>query len=377
MSKKKKKSLLDSKFYRVYFTCLAAAAVLILVGTVWLMGILRDVESAQPIYVAREVAKLFEAKDFEDIYGLDNSAAQIARGDKAFYVENMNEIAAGKTVDWSEAFSTDEDRHQYNVTLDGDKFASFVVVPNGKTTKRGSKLWTLGSVTTYVTLDDSAAQAAEAEEFVPAAAYTCAITAPKGYAVTVDGEAVTSANAATTETPMFEDGFLPSGVETPVLVKYEYGTSSAAPEVAVADPSGAAMTLNHPSDFVWSCGLRENEEYKAQFSSAAYALAQRIARFTSRDGSKDAILKYCAKDSPARTKFNDLSNTYATPHSDIAFQNESVTEFYAISDDCFTCHVTFDYLMKTKAGVKTDHTTYTFCVIKQGGSGKLYNLMMM
>ena len=177
--------------------------------------------------------------------------------------------------------------------------------------------------------------------------------------------------------PLFEDGFLPSGVEAPVLVKYEYSTSSAAPEVAVADPSGAAMALNHPSDFVWSCGLRENEEYKAQFSSAAYALAQRIARFTSRDGSKDAILKYCAKDSPARTKFNDLSNTYATPHSDIAFQNESVTEFYAISDDCFTCHVTFDYLMKTKAGVKTDHTTYTFCVIKQGGSGKLYNLMMV
>ena len=107
------------------------------------------------------------------------------------------------------------------------------------------------------------------------------------------------------------------------------------------------------------------------------ALAQRIARFTSKDGSKDAILKYCAKDSPVRTKFNDLSNTYATPHSDIAFQNESVTEFYAISDDCFTCHVTFDYLMKTKAGVKTDHTTYTFCVVKQGGSGKLYNLLMM
>ena len=29
------------------------------------------------------------------------------------------------------------------------------------------------------------------------------------------------------------------------------------------------------------------------------------------------------------------------------------------------------------AGVKTDHTTYTFCVVRQGGSGKLYNLLMM
>ena len=31
----------------------------------------------------------------------------------------------------------------------------------------------------------------------------------------------------------------------------------------------------------------------------------------------------------------------------------------------------------SSAGVKTDHTTYTFCVVRQGGSGKLYNLLMM
>jgi len=374
MSKNKKTNLLDSKFYRVYFTCLAAAVVVILVGTVWLMTVLRDVESAQPIYVARQVAQLFEAKDFSDIYGLDTSAQQIAQGDKDFYVENMNEIAAGKTVDWSEAFSTDEERHRYNVTLDGERFASFTVVPNGETTARGSKLWTLGAVTTYVKLDESSAQS---EEFVPAATYACTITAPKGYAVTVDGEAVSTANAIATETPLFEDGFLPSGVEAPMLVKYEYDSPAPNPTVAVTDATGAEMTLEHPSDYEWSCALRESTELQSQFSKAAYALAQRIARFTSKDGSKDAILKYCAKDSPARKKFNDLSNQYATPHSDIAFQNESVTEFYELSPECFTCHVTFDYLMKTKAGVKTDHTTYTFCVVKQGGSGKLYNLLMM
>ena len=374
MSKKKKTNLLDSKFYRVYFTCLAVAVVVILAGTVWLMGILRDVESAQPIYVARQVAKLFEARDFSDIYALDTSAARIAQGDKDFYVENMNEIAAGKTVDWSEAFSTDEDRHRYNVTLDGDRFASFTVVPNGKTTSRGSKLWTLGAVTTYVTLDESG-DAPEASE--DEATYACTITAPKGYAVSVNGVAVTPDNTATTETPLFEEGFLPASVEAPALVKYEYASPIVAPEVTVTDDTGAAVELEHPSDYVWSCGLREDAALQTQFSKAAYALAQRIARFTSKDGSKDAILKYCAKDSPARKKFNDLSNQYATPHSDIAFQNESVTEFYSISDDCFTCHVTFDYLMKTKAGVKTDHTTYTFCVVKQGGSGKLYNLLMM
>ena len=374
MSKEKKTNLLDSKFYRVYFTCLAVAVVLILLGTVWLMTVLRDVESAQPIYVAREVAKLFEAKEFSNIYALDKSAAEIAQGDKAFYVENLSKIAEGKAVSWSESFTSDEDVHRYNVTLDGERFASFTVVPNGETTSRGSKLWTLGAVTTYVAVEN---HDEAPDEYVPAATYACTITAPKGYAVTVDGEAVSTANATATETPLFEEGFLPSSVEAPMLVRYEYNSPNPTPEVTVADASGAAMTLEHPSDYVWSCSLREDEALKSQFSKAAYALGQRIARFTSRDGSKDAILKFCAKDSPARKKFNDLSNQYATPHSDIAFQNESVDQFYALSDDCFTCHVTFDYLMKTSAGVKTDHTTYTFCVIKQGGSGKLYNLLMM
>ena len=68
MSKKKKKSLLDSKFYRVYFTCLAAAAVLILVGTVWLMGILRDVESAVDLIV-ETIASLTGKETF--IPGID------------------------------------------------------------------------------------------------------------------------------------------------------------------------------------------------------------------------------------------------------------------------------------------------------------------
>ena len=79
---------------------------------------------------------------------------------------------------------------------------------------------------------------------------------------------------------------------------------------------------------------------------------------------------------PARTVFNNLSNQYATPHTDIAFQNEVVDQFYSLSEDCFTCHVSFDYLLKTKVGVQTDPAAYTFCIIQQDGNGRLYNLLM-
>ena len=101
MSKnKKKKRLLDSRFYRVYFAVVTIALTLILVFTVWLMSYLRDLESAEPIYVARDVAALFEKGDYENLYRMDGSAEAISGGDRDFYIENLNQITAGRTVDW-------------------------------------------------------------------------------------------------------------------------------------------------------------------------------------------------------------------------------------------------------------------------------------
>ena len=105
--KKKKKSILKSRFYQVYFALVLLALIAIAIGTVWLNGVLRDYESAQPVYVAEDVAKLFEDSDFDALYALDTSAQQVSEGDKAFYVDSMNDIVAGKEVAWTESFSSD------------------------------------------------------------------------------------------------------------------------------------------------------------------------------------------------------------------------------------------------------------------------------
>lgn len=377
MSKKKrKKSLLDSRFYRIYFTVVGAALTLILIFTVWLMGYLRDVESAQPIYVAEDVAKLFEAKDFDALYALDSAAARV--GDKAFYVENLSQIAAGKTVAWSEGFADAEDQRRYNVTLDGERFASFVLVPSGQTTKRGQKLWTLGYVTTNVAVKEPDPTPEPLPTATPAPVETTPVrvTVPKGYAVYVDSVQLTAENATLTEKAMYEDGFLPVNVNNPIMATYDYGAAGDAPEVSVTDTFGAAQTLSQTAENVYTCSLPQSAAYQSQFAEAALSLGRKIAKFTSKDGSKDAILKYCAKDSPAREKFNNLSNQYATPHTQSAFQNEAVGEFYDLGNGCFTCRVTFDYVLKTRVGDQTDATAYTFCIIQQGDSGKLYNLLM-
>lgn len=379
MSKKRKKGLRKDGFYCVYFGALAAALALILLGTVWLMGYLREYESAQPVYVARDVAKLFEDRDFDALYNMDSSAGQIAEGDKAFYVENLDGIAQGRDVQWSEAFSEDADVRRYNVTLDGERFASFTLVPSGKTTRRGHRLWTLGSVTTNVSVEatpEPTETPPPEPTPTPAPLSQVRVTAPRGYAVAVDGVPLSAENAEVAERALYEDGFLPEGVASPVLITYTYGAMTEVPVVTATDDAGAEAALVQTGEHAWSCGLRQNAAYQAQYAEAVLSLGEKIARYTSKDGSKDAILKYCAKDSPARNVFNNLSNQYATPHSAVAVQNAAAGEFYQLSPDCFTCRVTFDYMMKTKDGVKTDPTAYTFCIIVQGETGKLYNLLM-
>ena len=97
---KKKKSILKSRFYQVYFIVVAVMLIAIFFGTIWLKGLLADYESAQPVYVAEEVAQMFEAGDYDALYAVDTSAQQISGGDRAFYTRSMAEIAAGKVVEW-------------------------------------------------------------------------------------------------------------------------------------------------------------------------------------------------------------------------------------------------------------------------------------
>lgn len=380
MSRKtRKKSIWKSTFYRVYFAVVIVALAAIAIGTVWLRGTLADYESAQPKYVAADVAGLFEGGDYESIYDLDTSAVQFSGSDRSLYVQGLNDIARGKVVAWDETFSADEDEHSYSVTLDGERFATFTLVPSGETTQRGNRLWKLGSLTTLVEMKQAEPEE-ETQTEAPKVAeqmYMCRITAPEGYTVTVDGVTLSSENAQTSKKNLFQEGFLPEGVTNPPMIEYLYDSIIKTPDIRAVDGNGERMQVV-PGDreLTWECRLKEDATYREKYSNAAYALGRQVAKFISGDSGKKSIQKICAKNSPADEIFDNLYNRYTTPHDGISFRNEEISEFYALSEDCFTCHVTFDVVLDTEKGESVDSTSYTFCVVKQGEQGKLYNILI-
>lgn len=375
-TRKKKKSIWRSTFYRVYFALVALALVGIAIGTLWLQGVLADYESAQPKYVAGEVARLFEDADYDAIYPLDTSASQFTGGDRALYVDNLKQLTQGRDVAWTPAFSADKDERRYNVTLDGERFANFTLVPSGQVTRKGNRLWQLGSVTTLVELQTPEPTPSPTPE--PQEQYLCVVTAPKGYAVKLDGVALSAENAQTSQKPMYEDGFLPAGVPSPVMVEYQYTSLNPEPALEATDETGAPAAVNPVADRerTWLCPMRSDENYAQQYGKAAIALGRQVAKFINKDASKRGIRRVCAANSPADTLFDNLSNRYTTPHTGISFRDETVSDVYVLTPNCFTCRVSFDTVLRTEKGDAVYPTAYTFCVIKDGEDGKLYNLQI-
>ena len=366
--KKKKKRLLDSLFYRVYFAALGVALVCVVIGLIWLNGAVRDYEVAQPVHAAEVVAGLFESGNYESLYAFDTSAQAISGGDQAFYAQSLKSLAEGKTLDWREAFSADANQKSYVVTLDGDKFATFTLVHSGRTTGHGNPLWQLGSVTTHI-------EVREPEPTLSPAAVAFRVTAPQGCAVTVDGRTLTEADALSTE-PLLPADFLPEGLEGPTMVVYGFSSDSDQPTIAVTDASGEALPVEAEGEGAWRSDPREDAALCESYEDAVVKLGERIAKYTAKDLSQSSLLSGVADDSPAETVIKKFSNSWAPTHKTSKIVNPVVSDFYAISEDCFTCHVEFDFVLTSKRGNDyTYPTAYTFCVVKRKGEGRLYNLM--
>lgn len=371
---RKKRSILRSRFYQVYFllvlTCIAAIAL----GDLYFNGVLEDYEAAQPVHAAEAAARLFEAGDFETLSGLDASMQAISGGDRAFYIQSMRALTQGKTISWSEAYSPSEDERRYNVYLDGDRFAEFTLVPSGAQTPRGNRLWTLGSLSTRVTVQQAPEPTAVPPEVerIP-----CTVTVPSNYTVKVNGTPLGANDVALGDIPTASAGLLPEGVASPTLTRYAFLSETDALELSVTDGAGNAQTLLQDGECAWSCPLPEKPELKAQYEEGVIDVAKRLARYLAKDLEKGGALKCCARNSPAYESINNFDNTWGTPHKGASFENIVTSDYRLYSDSCFSCHVEFDYVARfAKDNVKTYPTAYTLYFIREGSKGKLYNFTL-
>ena len=371
----RKRSILHSRFYQVYFILLILCVAGIALGARYLNGVLKDYESAQPRYVAQEAAQLFERGDYETIFDLDSSMRDVPEEDRPYYIGQLESLAAGREVSWTEAYSADEDERRYRVSLDGEKFAEFTLVPSGAQTEHGNRLWTLGTITTFVRIEEP--QVAEPEPTpTPVPAITCSITVPSTFTVTVDGRKLDANDVVEADIPIVPDGMLPEGVVAPTMIRYAFLSETGTPEIQMTDWQGRPQTPVEDGAYSWRCDLPQNPELAEQFGENVLEVAQRIARYSAREVSQASVLKYCAKGSPAYENIDNFDSSLGKKPNGSSFENVVVSDFYLYSEDCFSCRVSFDYIPRFGKESKTYPTAYTLYFIRQGDSGKLYSFSL-
>lgn len=375
---RRKKGLLRSPFYRAYFAVVLLCVAAIALGMRYLDGLLADYESAQPVYVAEKVARLFEEGSFEAIYPLDRSVKNAEGINEQIYAEALREAESGKKLTWSETYSANEDEKLYRVELDGEKFAEFTLVPSGQTTEHGSRLWALRSVSTLTSVVQPTPESTPEPTQAPQASYiTCTITVPSDCLVSVDGAALDANNVVTADIPTASAGLLPEGVSSPTLIRYAFLAETLDPQIEVKSASGEIQSVQRDGETDWSVPLPQNPELQAQYEEFVLKVAKHISSYSAKDASEASVLQYCAKNSPARESIKSFDNTWGTRHNGAVFENVQTSDYRLYSEDCFSCHVSFDYVATFgKSTVKTYPTVYTLYFIREKGEGKLYNFTL-
>lgn len=362
--KQKKKNLLqllkEGWFYRIYFAVMLLCFAALAIGLVTLHGVMEEYEQTRPVHFAQSIMDAVNQRDWSQVYEMDESARKLRQETPEQYAQYMNELTQGKTFTLKSVLSINDAERKYNILMDGQKFAEMVLEPSGETTAHDFEHWRLKSISTTA---------------FAASEYT--VTAPADSVVYVNGQALTQADIIESGIATEADGNLPEGVPAPTLVKYGVYMSFGTPDsVTVTDKSGKAQEVTQLDERNWSCGLAYDDSIKAQVEGEVVKWGRRIAAYTTGDYSKSDLSRACINPSPARTYIRNMENQWAAAHDGYDFQNIKTFDYYIYSDSCFSCKISFDYIVHYKKQDKSYPTNYTLYFAKDGGQFKLYSFTM-
>lgn len=344
-------------FWPVYLTLLVAVIAVVAFGLTYVWNWLADYEAALPVYVAEDAEKIFTERDFAAVYEWEDKTLIGNEGQDA-YVRYMQELTESKTIACSEVRSGSADVKRYIVKADEEKIAEFTLGKTGVKTEYGNDLWALNAVTTFV---------------IQPTTYT--VTAQNTSHVIVDGAELDASYAITTGESIDWTQFLPEDIEKPTLTTYQFTRCFTQPLVEVKDASGQVQNCLRPDDTTWVAQLNYGDNLlRAELEERVFEIAKALSEFTSEDRSQDSILRYACEDSPAYEYLDNFDNNWFGKHDGYEFANMTSCDYLMLSDDCFVCTVSYDYIVDFRdKGTVTYPTKFFFCFQLEDDRWRLYN----
>lgn len=316
-------------FYIFLLILTIIVIVLTQIGKSLLKDVLVEYEDSQYKYVAED----FFNSNFAD--GNSETLAKLFTSQVSEYETEetiaayLSAIISGKGFTLQHSSSGLSDEEKYVVSVDNLRFAEFYISKSGEKTEHGFDIYSVSKVLLNDNLLNS-----------------YSIEIPIGYTVNINGRSADAKYALVDKVETESQNFMPEGVEGIVYTTYTFPNMCTAPTFTVLDGNGTETTVTLNDNGIYHADVVYNTELAAEYSEYVIAATKAYACYMQKDASFSKVQGYI---DPASEFYSYVRGTPTWPvitHNSYAFEDETVTEFYAYSDDVFSCRIKLTHVLK-------------------------------
>ena len=263
--------------------------------------------------------------------GIDKYIQNIDGGNEfegsEYVYEYIKNLVSGKTVTYKEATDNTASNPSYELMIDEKTFAKVTFVQDG-TIKHDFKNWAVESFSV--------------SEYIPETK-DVTILAPVGSKITINGIEVSNTYLVEENVEIPIMAAIAEYMEyVPTSSKYEVKGFYEEPVVEVKDAQGNVLETLVDNN-VYTAGFSTDEETEEEFmefvENVTYAYARNFANLSSN------LYNYLLSGSSLREDIASVV-TYFYPDSKLTgtdFVSREITDFVRYTDDCFSCHVSYEF----------------------------------
>ena len=350
----------------VFYICLILAVALALIAMAWglsqLRLILADYEDAQPKYAAEAVfAAHFDPPDFAALVALAGMPENLSPLEtEAGFVAELTERYAGKETSYASTTAGADGSLRYLVKAGEQKIATFSLQKSALVSEYGFEQYELGEIELYI----------RPEKRVT-------VTAPVGDAVYINGKLLDESYLTATGIETDSCAHMPEGVSGITYCTYEAGSLLRAPTVEVKAPDGSLAPLTQDAESgAWTADVVYHQALADQYAAQMITVAQNYAAFVMRDAYFASFSNYFDKTTDLYQTIREVPTSFVWAHNGFEFRDVSATEFYAYSDDVFSCRIRFVHILHRNGREDyTEQFDVTFYLHRVNGEFLIYDMV--
>lgn len=357
---------IKSKFYKIFFSVLAALLALLVIACFVLWSALATYEKTRPEVVAKDVFdKYFTTKSMSAL--ITDTGLKFTENDKVLIENAAQEAINTDSLKFFGVTSANDNEYKYAVVSNDKIIAYFTVTDSGEKEKFGMDKKKLSNV-----------------EFVFAKQPDIKVEIPQGYSLYVNDNLIPSEKITNSGIETISCTYVPEGTQGTLLDEYTVTDLYSEPVIKVVSANGNECAVHYSTEKeAYVASAENNETLMAAYSDFVIEAARQYSIFVSYDYRNAAgglvsnvrytnLNKYFDTNGMAYKKLQNTQVNFNLIHPTFIISDEVARDFVAYSDDVFSCNVSLVYTTKRNGKTNVENIDLIFFLHKVNGKYMIY-----